>query len=156
MKTTLFLATLAITMSATAAQKSPVQCKSGFTEIARCAAVRISEVPKGLDAISAMMFGQSIMQFQDVVTCQRGRSAYVQMNTSLDSNPEISAEMAARISSTGVTHTVSFQMEKNSSSQIIFGGMAGSRDSNGQMVMQMSNGKKSERVIYAIRCDYKR
>ena len=138
-----------------------MQCKPGFKEYARCAALKVQSMPDPKTDLSESLALASLAIYQDILTCHRGGNFYVQTNVMKGSEANISPEHFAKITSTGVTTRVIFDTDDHSSSSIIFGAFAGARgNGNGQLVVDYrtnrTSGKKIDRFVYAVQCDYKR
>ena len=158
----LFSAILLASTLAKATNESPLECKPGFREVARCAAIKVIAMPEPKNTLTEELAESTLALYQDILTCRRNGSVYVQTNVySPREGNSFSPEHFAKLSSTGATSRVIFDTDDHSSSSIIFGGFAGARgNGNGQLVVDYrtnrTSGKKIDRFVYAVQCDYQR
>ena len=156
MKTKLFLAVLAMAVVANA-ESGPLQCKVGFEEIARCSVLKVLAHPGS--ARSQAIAARSTAYYREILACKKNSTnAYVQINAVPESNKYASAELPAKVSSTGVTTTVRYNLDEKAASDLTFGGLAGGTG-NGQLTVDVKESVysfSSDRYTYAVQCDYKR
>ena len=142
-------------------QKSPMQCAAGYREYARCAALKVNSMPEPKTTLSESLAFASLALYQDILTCRRNGSFYVQMNVMNGTTPDISPKLYAQLTSVGPTTRVIFDTDDHSSSSILFGNFSSSRENgNGQLIVDYrtnrTSGKKIDRFVYAVKCDYQR
>jgi hypothetical protein len=157
MKISLILTSIIFSAIASAANSSQIGmvCKTGFKEVARCAAQEFLGSNSG-DKFSDDIARAVISAYQDIMVCQGRGKPYVQMNIPDENGkPDVSPEIPATLKTSGPTSTVRFDLDEGSWMTLVYGGLAGGKY-NARLSNSVKNGSKTISFNYSAQCIYKR